>query len=61
MKKIKTTTRIVFLSLFLISSAAFATDDEEDDGGTDPTEETITEDECGFFCSIGEFFTDLFS
>lgn len=60
MKKIKTITRIAFLSLFLISSAAFATDDEEEDTGTDPTEETIP-DECGFFCSIGEFFEDLFS
>lgn len=73
MKKVKAITRIVFLSLFLISSTAFATDPDEDptgSSGTGTSTEEISsdtsppieeEEECGFFCSIGEFFEDLFS
>ena len=45
----------------MISSPSFTlqTDDEEDDGATDPTEETVS-NECGFFCTIGEFIDGLF-
>ncbi len=59
----KTTTLSVFLCLFLASNIAFATDEEN---GTDPVggivaDQTDTEEECGFFCFIGEFFENLFS
>ncbi len=60
MKKFKTTTLSLFLCLFLASNIAFATDDDDDEPGTGAETEQTTEDECGFFCSIGEFFEGLF-
>lgn len=61
MKKIKATTLSLFLCLFLISSISFATDEDDDEPGTGAEiEQTTTEDECGFFCSVGEFFEGLF-
>ncbi len=59
MKKIKITTLYLFLGLFLVTSTAFATDDDDDRPAKPGTE--IVQDDCGFFCSIGEFFEDLFS
>lgn len=61
MKKMKTTTLYLFLGLFLASNIAFATDEDDDEPGTGAeTEQTTTEEECGFFCSVGEFFEGLF-
>ena len=59
MKKLKTTTLYAFLCLFLVSNFVFATedDDEEPESGVG----IGSEEECGFFCSIGEFFEDLFT
>jgi hypothetical protein len=59
MKTLKIKTAILYICLFLITSISFATDDEEDEGTT-PGTETVAEEECGFFCTIGEFFEDLF-
>ncbi len=62
MKKIKATTLSLFLCLFLVTDISFATDEDDDEPGTGAeTEQTTTEDECGFFCSVGEFFEGLFS
>ena len=61
MKTLKATTLYAFLCLFLVTNIAFATDDDEEEPGTGAeTEQTTTENECGFFCSIGEFFEGLF-
>lgn len=60
MKKLKTTTLYVFLCLFLATHFAFATDDDDEEPGSGIGIGT-PEEECGFFCSIGEFFDDLFS
>ena len=62
MKKMKAITLPLFLCLFLVSSISFATDEEDVEPATgNETEQTTTEDECGFFCSVGEFFEGLFS
>ncbi len=76
MKKIKTITLFMALCLVTSISLATdpdedptgssgttsitTTEDGEEDG-TDPNGGTITETECGFFCTIGEFFEGLFS
>ena len=57
MKKLKTTTLYAFLCLFLVTNIAFATDEDDDEPGTGTSDTT---EECGFFCSVGEFFEDLF-
>ncbi len=60
MKTLKIKTTILYICLFLATSISFATGDEEDEP-IKPGTETITEEECGFFCSVGEFFDDLFN
>ena len=57
--KLKTTVYYAFLCLFLVSNVAFATDDDEEEDS--PSTTGATTEECGFFCSIGEFFEDLFT
>ena len=61
MKKMKATTLSLFLCLFLVSSISFATDEDDDEPGTGAETDQTTEDECGFFCSVGEFLEELFS
>ncbi len=58
MKKINIKATLLYVSLLLVSSMAFATGDEED-RPIKPGTETVDE-ECGFFCTIGEFFEDIF-
>ncbi len=60
MKSIKTKTVFLYVCLFLVTSISFATGDEEDKP-IKPGTETIAEDNCSFFCSIGAFFEDLFN
>ncbi|WP_299679077.1 hypothetical protein [uncultured Dokdonia sp.] len=52
-------TIVLYVCLFLSSTLLFATDDDDDRPAKPGTE--IVEDDCGFFCSIVEFFEDLFS
>ncbi len=57
MKKLKATTIYLFLCLFLAANISFATTDT--DNRKPPNNDAI-ESDCGFFCTIGEFFEDLF-
>ncbi|WP_299679083.1 hypothetical protein [uncultured Dokdonia sp.] len=57
MKKLKATTLYAFLCLFLVTNIAFATDDDDEEPESGAG--IGIEEECGFFCSIGEFFEDL--
>lgn len=62
MEKLKRTTLLTLLSLLLVSSISFATGDEEDEPIKPGSQsgQTSTDEECGFFCTIGEFFEDIF-
>lgn len=63
MKKLKATTIYLFLVLFLATHGSFATGDTDNRKPKNDvdTEETTSEDACGFFCSVGEFLEGLFS
>lgn len=57
----KTKTVFLYVCLFLATSVAFATDDDDEEPDNGSSTGQTTEDDCGFFCSIGEFFDDLFT
>ncbi len=62
MKKHKAIILSMFLFLCMTSNPLFAIQTDADEAVKErPGNDAEEEEECGFFCTIGEFFEDLFS